>query len=179
MSSDNLPTIVLLTAALLAALTAWLGPAARPFTVLTLVLTASAGLWVAGAGPFPPPGSAERLVVVLLAAALAVVGGGPVTMQVFRLAAGPGGAGSSVAEAGEILRGGAWVGALERAAIAVALIAGWPEGLALALAVKGLGRYPELRNQENAGTAERFLIGTFTSVLWAVGCAGIALLFLG
>ena len=39
------------------------------------------------------------------------------------------------------------------------------------LGLKGLGRYPELRNQEHTGTAERFIIGTFTSVLWAVACA--------
>ena len=38
------------------------------------------------------------------------------------------------------------------------------------------GRYPELRNQEDTGAAERFIIGTFTSVLWAVACAGLATL---
>ena len=44
-----------------------------------------------------------------------------------------------------MLRGGAWVGYLERAAISATLLAGWPEGMALVLAVKGVGRYPELR----------------------------------
>ena len=56
------------------------------------------------------------------------------------------------------------------------LVAGWAPGLAIVLAVKGLGRYPELRNQEDTGVAERFIIGTFTSVLWAVACAGVAVL---
>jgi hypothetical protein len=79
-------------------------------------------------------------------------------------------------QAGSVLRGGAWIGALERLAVYVALVAGWPTGLAIVLAVKGLGRYPELRNQEDTGVAERFIIGTFTSVLWAVGCAGVAIM---
>jgi hypothetical protein len=55
-------------------------------------------------------------------------------------------------------------------------VAGWAPGLAVVLAVKGLGRYPELRNGEDTGVAERFIIGTFTSVLWAVACAGVAML---
>jgi hypothetical protein len=78
-----------------------------------------------------------------------------------------------VRSAGEVLRGGAWIGALERGAVYAALVAGWPEGVALTLGLKGLGRYPELRNQEHTGTAERFIIGTFASVLWAAGCAGV------
>jgi hypothetical protein len=57
-----------------------------------------------------------------------------------------------------------------------ALVAGWAPGLAIVLAVKGLGRYPELRNQEDTGAAERFIIGTFTSVLWAVACTALVLL---
>jgi hypothetical protein len=73
----------------------------------------------------------------------------------------------------EILRGGAWIGALERAAIAGTLLAGWPEGLAVVLAVKGLGRYAELRAP---AAAERFIVGTLASGLWAVACVGIAVL---
>jgi hypothetical protein len=38
------------------------------------------------------------------------------------------------------------------------------------LAVKGVGRYHELGA---AGAAERFIIGTFASVLWASACAGV------
>ncbi len=72
------------------------------------------------------------------------------------------------------LRGGAWIGALERAAIFAGLIAGWPEAIAIVLAVKGLGRYPELKSGEQPAVAERFIIGTFVSVLWACGCAGVA-----
>ena len=70
-------------------------------------------------------------------------------------------------------------GGLERAAIYASLVAGWPEGIAVVLAVKGLGRYPELRAAEDGvrtGAAERFIIGTFASVLWACAAAGVVLL---
>jgi hypothetical protein len=79
---------------------------------------------------------------------------------------------------GTVLRGGAWVGYLERAAIAATLLAGWPEGIALVLAVKGVGRYPELRGPESVQShaPETFIIGTLASVLWAAACAGAAVL---
>jgi hypothetical protein len=74
----------------------------------------------------------------------------------------------------DILRGGAWIGVLERAAVAGTLLAGWPEGLAVVLAIKGLGRYNELRSTPAA--AERFIIGSLASGLWAVACVGVAVL---
>jgi len=79
---------------------------------------------------------------------------------------------------GTVLRGGAWVGYLERAAISATLLAGWPEGMALVLAVKGVGRYPELRGPESVQShaPETFIIGTLASVLWAAACAGVAVL---
>jgi len=70
-----------------------------------------------------------------------------------------------------VLRGGAWIGYLERAAVASTLLAGWPEGIALVLAVKGVGRYAELR-ESNA--PEAFIIGTLASLLWAAAAAGTA-----
>jgi hypothetical protein len=115
--------------------------------------------------------SSHRL-VPLIAGVLAVTGGGLVTTQVFAVVDKD----SRTVRAAEVLRGGAWIGALERLAVYAALVAGWGPGLAIVLAVKGLGRYPELRNQEDTGAAERFIIGTFTSVLWAVACAGLATL---
>ena len=69
------------------------------------------------------------------------------------------------------LRGGKWIGVLERAGVAASLVCGWPEGIAIVLAVKGLGRYPELQQ----GTTERFIIGTFASVLFAAGACGVLL----
>ncbi|WP_070161575.1 hypothetical protein [Nesterenkonia sp. PF2B19] len=73
-----------------------------------------------------------------------------------------------------VLRGGAWIGLLERLAVVSTLLASWPEGLAVVLAVKGLARYSELKRPN--GAAERFIIGTFCSVLWAAACAGVAAL---
>lgn len=69
------------------------------------------------------------------------------------------------------LRGGLAIGVLERAAIAVCVLANFGAGLAVIVAAKGLARYPELRHP---GAAEQFIIGTFVSVLWAVACTGVA-----
>lgn len=80
----------------------------------------------------------------------------------------------TVEAAGAKLRGGAWIGVLERIAIYAGLLAGWPEVIAITLAVKGLARYPELKAGDRTAVAERFIIGTFVSVLWACGCAGLA-----
>jgi len=66
-----------------------------------------------------------------------------------------------------VLRGGTWIGALERLAVTACMLVGQPEGIAVVIAVKGLGRYPELR--ENPGASERFVIGTLASLLWAAG----------
>jgi hypothetical protein len=64
-----------------------------------------------------------------------------------------------------VLRGGTWIGILERLATTAALAAGQPALLAVVVAVKGLGRYPELR--DNPGASERFVVGTLASLLWA------------
>lgn len=120
------------------------------------------------------PGAAAVRVAAVLAS---VAVGGPLTSGLLTLASRtPQGTGAAAEQAAEVLRGGAWIGALERAAGAATLLAGWPEGLAVLLAVKGLGRYPELRTP---GAAERFIVGTLTSLLWAGACAGIAVLLVG
>lgn len=72
------------------------------------------------------------------------------------------------------LPGGAWIGILERAATYACIVAGFPAGLAFILVVKGLGRYPELRTGDDPRLGELFIIGTFASMLWAAGFAGIA-----
>jgi hypothetical protein len=50
--------------------------------------------------------------------------------------------------------------------------------MALVLAVKGVGRYPELVGPASVEThaPETFIIGTLASVLWAAACAGAAVL---
>jgi hypothetical protein len=120
----------------------------------------------------------DREFAVALSILTSMAAGGPVTKAVLRLAD-PGSPQTPTGPAQpNLLTGGAWIGALERIAVTTALLAGWPEGLALVLAVKGLGRYPELRSADQPGTAERFIIGTFTSVLWASACAGVGLALL-
>ena len=127
--------------------------------------------------------SAEVAVVlaVALLGILAVGAGGLVTTAVFRTVdqrddAARGNGSESVEAASEILRGGAWIGMLERAAVYAAIVAGWPEGIAIVLAVKSLARYPELQAGAASAAAERFIIGTIVSTLFACACAGVALL---
>ncbi len=72
-----------------------------------------------------------------------------------------------------LLRGGRIIGVLERTAIAVCLLVGWPAGLAVILGVKGLARFPQLREHH---ASEQFIIGTFASVLWACAAAGVGYL---
>ncbi len=48
--------------------------------------------------------------------------------------------------------------------------------IAYVVAVKGLGRYAELK--ETPAAAERFIIGTLTSMLWGAGTAIVATTYL-
>lgn len=75
-----------------------------------------------------------------------------------------------------ILRGGAWLGVLERLAITGSLLAGYPYGIAIVIAIKGLGRYPELREQPVA--SERFVVGTLASLIWSVATGLVGLVVL-
>ena len=168
MTAEILIAVIVAIAALVSVVGLATGAASRVVTAALLVLVALALLY----GWSLDPHHDQDKTVGVLAAVVAVAGGGLVTTQVFSFVEDP----ERVREAGSVLRGGAWIGALERLAVYVALVAGWAPGLAIVLAVKGLGRYPELRNQEDTGVAERFIIGTFTSVLWAVACAGVAML---
>jgi len=167
--------------------------------LLGVVLAVSLPGWLQRSPIWPALGSGALCAAIVIAAtdpavqrptliictALAVlgsaVGGGPLTLTILRRASSstmprvrePGRPDPTPPE--DLLRGGAWIGVLERIAVTATLIAGWPEGLAVVLAVKGLARYPELRSP-GAGASERFIIGTFTSVLWAAGCAVTVLL---
>lgn len=76
---------------------------------------------------------------------------------------------ASVPPAETVLRGGLLIGFLERLAVATAILASEPVAIAYVVAIKGLGRYAELK--ETPAAAERFIIGTLTSMLWAVGVA--------
>lgn len=71
------------------------------------------------------------------------------------------------------LRGGRIIGMLERTTVAVSLLLAWPAGIGVALAVKSLARFSELRAPR---ASEQFILGTFASVLWASAFAGVAYL---
>jgi len=83
---------------------------------------------------------------------------------------------SARAEALAVLGNGTWIGLLERFAITGTILVGYPEGVAVVVAVKALGRLPELREHPVAG--ERFVVGSLASLVWSagVGLAGRALL---
>lgn len=135
--------------------------------MLVLLVVAAVLAWAAG----PAVGAGEPAVVAVALTA-AVTGGACLVPTVLVLAEPR----QPERERGEAtLRGGAWIGVLERLAVVGTLLAGWPEGLAVALAVKGLGRYAELRDP---AVSERFIVGTFASLLWAVGVAVAARLAL-
>lgn len=170
---------VLLGLGVLVAVAGWTSAATRrisaPASLLLLVL---AGVVAAAPTEVSVPDGSAMVVLVGLAGLLAVAGGGPLTALVFDLVDRRESSAESLERAGHVLRGGTWIGGLERAAAFATLAAGWPEGLAVVLALKGLGRYPELRAAEDgvrSGAAERFIIGTFASVLWACACAGLVI----
>lgn len=75
----------------------------------------------------------------------------------------------------DILRGGLWIGILERLAITGCILAAYPAGVAVVVAVKGLGRFSTLREVPTTGVSERFLVGTLASYLWAAVIAVAAL----
>ena len=110
---------------------------------------------------------------VLLAVAAAALGGGPIATAVLRAADPDRGPSRRRASDPEVLRGGTWIGVLERTAMAVTVLAGFEEGLAVLVAIKGLGRFNELKAPV---ASERFIIGTLASGLWALACVGVAVL---
>lgn len=75
--------------------------------------------------------------------------------------------------AAEKLRGGEWIGLLERLAVYATVVAHYPDGIAVVMVVKALARYPELK-APSTGAAERFIIGTLVSVMFACAAAGLA-----
>ena len=107
---------------------------------------------------------------VLLAVAAAALGGGPIATAVLRAADPDRGPSRRRASDPEVLRGGTWIGVLERTAMAVTVLAGFEEGLAVLVAIKGLGRFNELKAPV---ASERFIIGTLASGLWALACVGV------
>lgn len=130
------------------------------------------------------------LILALLAIALAVIGGNPLTRRVLEVAThgridetSDGGIRVAIADSdaetdrgGDVegtrvlMRGGRMIGYLERLGAVVAIAAGFPEALAVVVAVKGIGRFSELAT---ADARERFIIGTLASLVWACLLGGL------
>ncbi|MCU1441480.1 MAG: hypothetical protein JWP85_2477 [Rhodoglobus sp.] len=160
----------------------WLVAPAAVVVLLAILLLALA--------PFPL--ADDRVASVVLAigfGAIGVLGGSPVVALVLRFAQGNVELGdhggivvadpeapaprNAAAPRREILRGGATIGYLERAALIGAIAAGQASAVAVIVAIKGLGRFSELDDSE---ARERFIIGTLTSLIWAGACAAAAVL---
>lgn len=149
-------------------------PVLIAITVAVPLLTGGVAGLAAHGPPTQAPGS---WLAVGTAAFAALVSGGALTSAVLRLADASSRAGTARVQP-TVLRGGAWIGALERLALLGTLLSGWPEGLAAIVAVKAFARYPELQAGQGTGAIERFIIGTFTSLGWAALCAGIVQLLI-
>ncbi len=155
----------------------------RALVYISAVALAVAFVAVAVPAPEAPPVAKVLLGITVLA--LSVVGGGPAAQLVLALAsrgsvtAGTHGgivigeratADNPYGGTREVLRGGTFIGFLERFATAGAIMAGFPEAIAVLIAIKGVGRFTEL---EAAEARERFIIGTLVSLIWACVCAGV------
>jgi hypothetical protein len=152
------------------------GSASTTALVTVVVILGAATCTVAVlAGLAPPLLGRWTWLGLAIAVVAALLTGGPLTTSLLSLAdASSGSANPRVQRT--VLRGGAWIGALERLTMAASIVGGWSAGIAVIVAVKGLGRYPDLKAGQGSGAAERFIIGTFASLGWAAACAGIGLL---
>ena len=123
------------------------------------------------------------VLIVIAAFALSAGAGAPLTAGILRLAGRrrrPPAATPTLQAAPEpapeeILRGGLWIGILERLAVTGCILVAYPAGIAVVVAIKGLGRFSTLRDEPTTGVSERFLVGTLTSYLWAcaIGVAAV------
>ena len=155
------------------------GPAAaarqtRPTRIAVLAaLLLSIGACAVLSATSGPLDELWRWVAGTLGVTVTLLGGGALTTVILALAGDAASASARVQR--DVLRGGAWIGALERLAVLGTLVAGWPEGLAVIVAIKGLARYPELRTASatGSGASERFIIGTLASLGWAAVCAWV------
>ncbi|MBO3725218.1 beta-carotene 15,15'-monooxygenase [Actinomyces bowdenii] len=86
-------------------------------------------------------------------------------------APGPAGQGGSAAGA---MRGGRWIGPLERILILLLAGAGANEAVAAIVAAKGVIRFPEISKDEGGRKAEEFLVGSLAS--WTLAALGIMLI---
>jgi hypothetical protein len=159
------------------------------------VITSAAALAVAVllvAIPHPPTTALVSALIGVAALAVSVAGGGPVVLFVLAMASrgsvADGAHGGILIEdkreqlpasphqVHEVLRGGTTIGVFERFATTASIMAGFPEAIAVLVAIKGVGRFTEL---DAAEARERFIIGTLVSLVWACACGAVFRLALG
>ncbi|WP_421015513.1 hypothetical protein [Glutamicibacter creatinolyticus] len=174
--------LLMLASTVVATGTHLLKPAKRPtplkvgLTVISFAIALAAAIVAVIAMHDPDAAAVPFVLVVTASVVFAVAIGSPYTELVFHLAANHQ-ARKTKSPAGESpLRGGLWIGLLERTAFVCTLWANWPEGIAVILAIKGLGRFSELKDHN---AAEQFILGTFSSSLCAAGAYGLGLMLLG
>ncbi|WP_026538276.1 hypothetical protein [Arthrobacter sp. 9MFCol3.1] len=171
-------TLALLTAGFVGwPVTAWVFRLARTIDDRTIDDRADAGGAAAGGDAAEDP-SADSTTDPDIQPAAEPAGPDTATPTPAAAAAAPSAPSAETVSSVRILRGGAIIGILERFAVCLAILAGQPVAIAYVVAIKGLGRFAELKATPVA--AERFIIGTLTSMLWAAGVAALAkVLFLG
>lgn len=162
----------------------------QPVLALFGMLPVGLGILALVLGVQMPTPPVLPALVALGLAALGIIGGNPLTVWVLTRAsrgdtvAGGEHGGILVPEATasgarsatrtrEVLRGGTWIGYLERIAVVGAIAVGRFEIVAAVIAVKGLGRFSELDAPE---ARERFIIGTLVSMIWAAACGALIVL---
>lgn len=149
----------------------------RPLVYVASGLLALAVVFVLLPGQHAP--LLFQVLIGIVAIALSVAGGGPASQVVLALASRATVEGvhggivvpervDGIDSTREVLRGGTTIGLLERFATTGAIMAGFPEAIAVLVAIKGVGRFTEL---DVAESRERFIIGTLTSLVWACVCA--------
>jgi hypothetical protein len=132
------------------------------WAIVQVVLVAAAGALVVF-GPALAPGWSIPLAICAVLAA--TFGGGIVVKVVLRLAGHP-------MTAADDLPASAWIGMAERFAMTFALAIGQGAIAAVVIAVKALGSYRGDDRGTNRVASIRVL-GTLTSVIWALLCFGV------
>ncbi|MDU0348818.1 beta-carotene 15,15'-monooxygenase [Actinomyces sp. MRS3W] len=136
-----------------------------------IVLTAGCGVCLVLADPV-----GTRPATACAAVGAAILLGAPanaVVSAVLTLARGAGSdQGATATALVPMLRGGRWIGPLERILILLLAAAGAHAAVAAVIAAKGVIRFPEISKDEDGRKAEEFLIGSLTSWILAVLAVG-------
>ena len=152
------PLIRLACASLLLLAVALCVVASQPLGSRAAKMSAVVGIVVLLAVP------ANRVVADILAVARRSSRGSETDVAGCQLSQGSGKQG----ESGDSMRGGRWIGPLERILILLLASVEAPAAIAAIVAAKGVIRFPEISQDKAGQKAEEFLIGSFASWILAV-----------